>query len=49
MTFWGHLANEIMEPPSYSPAPVLNIFYIYFSNIYIAWGKLVVNSLNKLE
>jgi len=30
MTFWGSLANEIMEPPSYSPAPVLNIFYLRY-------------------
>jgi len=35
MTFWGPLANEIMEspqtePPSYSPAPVLNIFYLRY-------------------
>ena len=38
------------EPPSYSTALVLNIclLVIYFSDIYIAWNKLIANSLNKL-
>jgi hypothetical protein len=36
-----------MEPPSNSPTPILNNFYSWY--IYIAWSKLIANSLNKLE
>jgi hypothetical protein len=40
-----------MEPPYNLPTLVLNIFLllIYFSDIYIAWSKLIAKSLNKIE
>ena len=44
MTFWGPYANEIMgppqiEPPSNLPMPILNIFYLCYTNM--DWGPMI--------
>ena len=56
MTFWDPYSNEIMGPSSDRATLSLVrtrleyfLLMVYFSNIYVAWSKLIANSLNKLE